>query len=280
MKEIREQLLRLLVKTVGPVSKKLGLSTYLRPVYRRLQPNRLRIKVSGTKGIFETPNDVTYSWVSGYSDPMLEDILAHLRPGDIVYDIGGHIGVYGIIIANALERGSVVVFEPHPENAKQVRRNATLNPGSVEVIECALSNADGTAELEMKAEDGGIGTHALATEASERTVEVRAVTGDGLVREGRLPPPDVVKIDVEGAELRVLEGLTDTLRSGGCRLVYCEIHLPQETLRYETSRTTSITDYGGKPEEVHDLLESLGFTVEIFGRQESRYSIRAARSRP
>jgi len=73
------------------------------------------------------------------------------------------------------------------------------------------------------------------------------------------PEPNVVKIDVEGAEPLVIDGLEDALSFETCRLVYCEVHLPG------VDKRPSIKDFGATTDELRDRFEELGFTVEILG---------------
>ena len=85
------------------------------------------------------------------------------------------------------------------------------------------------------------------------------ISGDSLIDRDDLPSPDVVKIDVEGAELQVIQGLSSALANA--RVVYCEVH-PQHV----------------DEEDVFDALRSLGFTVERLGTREGGHSfVRALR---
>jgi FkbM family methyltransferase len=110
----------------------------------------------------------------------------------------------------------VIVFEPLQENQQAIRRLCALNPTlPVELLCLAVGETDGIACLTTMPDRS---MAKLATSPFQRDagacgeIEVRLRTIDALVLEGTIPPPDIVKIDVEGAEYDVLAGAADTLR--------------------------------------------------------------------
>ncbi|MFP5224316.1 MAG: FkbM family methyltransferase, partial [Actinomycetota bacterium] len=70
-----------------------------------------------------------------------------VRPGDIVLDLGGHVGYHALHLARAVGRaGKVLTFEPNPANLVQLRRNIALNPElPIQVVAAAAGRAGGTA---------------------------------------------------------------------------------------------------------------------------------------
>jgi hypothetical protein len=91
------------------------------------------------------------------------------------------------------------------------------------------------------------------------------VTGDSLVQKESVPEPTVMKIDVEGAEVRVLRGLEATLRNSECRLIFCEVHFPMK------DGIRSPEDYGDDPYEVYDILRDHGFSITQLDPEGNRY---------
>jgi FkbM family methyltransferase len=130
-----------------------------------------------------------------------------IRPGATVLDVGAHVGYYTLVSAVlAGPRGRVVAFEPNPTNHGFLKRHVALNGcGNVEVVQAAVSDAAGTARFDF---GGGSGTGHLADQGA---LEVRTVRVDDVCAERGLAP-GAMKIDVEGAELRVLRGAEQTLR--------------------------------------------------------------------
>jgi FkbM family methyltransferase len=110
----------------------------------------------------------------------------------------------------------VYAFEPVPANAVYVRQNAQANRFSqVQVIEKAVSNFSGKGALNLAKYSGGAALALASVEPPpdvDGTQQVDIVTIDGLIEHHGLKPPAVVKIDVEGAELEVLEGMAATTK--------------------------------------------------------------------
>jgi FkbM family methyltransferase len=129
-----------------------------------------------------------------------------LRAGDTVLDVGAHVGYYTLLSSVLVgPGGSVWAFEPNPQNAGFLRRHAQVNGcANVRVTEAAVSDEAGRARFDFGT---GSGTGRLAGGGA---LEVATVRLDDFVREHGIAPA-AVKIDVEGGELRVLEGARDTL---------------------------------------------------------------------
>lgn len=127
--------------------------------------------------------------------------------GTVVYDIGANVGYYTILAAHKIgNKGRVVAFEPVPENVRRLGYNVSVNGfGNVDVYDCALSDRSGVGWFALTAHPN---TGRLAT-AGDLQVPVFAL--DEIVRDKALPPPDVMKIDVEGAEAAVLAGASETI---------------------------------------------------------------------
>ncbi|HEU0298322.1 MAG TPA: FkbM family methyltransferase [Longimicrobium sp.] len=125
----------------------------------------------------------------------------HIRPGATVLDVGAHVGYYTLLAAVlAGESGRVHAFEPNPQNADFLRRHVRINRlGNVRVEQAAVSDRAGAARFDFGT---GSGTGHLAQGGA---LEVRTIRLDDYCAEHGLAPA-AVKIDVEGAEVSVLEG--------------------------------------------------------------------------
>lgn len=169
----------------------------------------------------------SFLFLTGAHEPMVQEALRRSLPaGGVMYDVGANVGFATLLAAGMVgPQGVVVAFEPQAESAEAVRVNARLNGlGQVRVIEAAVGARSGRAELLVVADGlwtrlAAVGEHEF--ERERRTVELVAL--DDLVAAGRIPPPDVVKIDVEGAELEVIEGMETILRVHR-PVVICEMH--------------------------------------------------------
>ena len=143
-----------------------------------------------------------------------------LRPGDVAFDVGSHLGYFGILMATAVgAEGRVVCFEPdpglHEALEHNVERNRALIPADVSVARLAIGAARGKTTFET----GGHSTRGRLSDAGDVAVDV--VTLDDAV--DRFGTPRFVKVDVEGAEVDVLAGAA-VLVTAGTTSFGIEIH--------------------------------------------------------
>ena len=186
-----------------------------------------------------------------YEVPIQNIFAQHLKLGDVFYDIGANVGFFSVIAAKLVgDTGKVYAFEPGENNAKAIRHNARLNDFTqIEVIEKAVSETSGQGQLLLAQYSGG---HALATAdvppdlAGEVTVDLVSI--DDLIAEDKIAPPNFVKVDVEGAELEVLKGMRETIKT----------HQP--TIIYEVDDGDR-TAYNRKYRELADFFESLNYQI-------------------
>ncbi len=155
-----------------------------------------------------------------------EAMLRHVPAGGVFYDVGANLGFFALLGAHMTgPDGRVLAFEPAPDNAAAIRHNAEVNGLlNVEVVEKAVAAAAGEGRLQVvddqswsKLEEYG------AHPGTERVLDVPVIALDEEISAGALPPPDVVKIDVEGAEIAVLEGMARTLAEHRPAII-CELH--------------------------------------------------------
>lgn len=153
-----------------------------------------------------------------YEIPVQDELKAHLRPGAVAVDVGANIGFFTVLAAHLVgPEGRVYAIEPVPANAQAVRRNLTRNGFSQgSVLEAGASNVAGRAKLMLAHHPGGatLSEHDTPPDLSGE-IEIQTVRLDDLVESGRLKAPDFVKIDVEGFELEVIEGMAQVLRDHG-----------------------------------------------------------------
>lgn len=150
-----------------------------------------------------------------------EACYAVARPGDTIYDIGANAGIIGIDLASHLKgRVRMFAFEPIPSLARGVALSAAISGLSdrISVYEAMLGAAEGEASLFIPSH----AIHASARSRESDAVELkrRVFRIDSLVETGQLPLPDLIKIDVEGAELEVFKGATETLRRARPAIIF------------------------------------------------------------
>ena len=141
-------------------------------------------------------------WMGTYESEKQHSIREHLETGMVACDIGANAGFYSLLMARAVgNEGTVYAFEPQPANLLLLERHLKLNKlGNVVASGEAISDFVGEARF---ATDRGSYQGCLEDEGQ---IRVSVVTLDHLFASGRLQPCDLIKIDVEGAELSVLLG--------------------------------------------------------------------------
>ena len=159
-----------------------------------------------------------------YESEILAALQPWLQPGQVFWDIGANIGL-NCISAAVLAPGLVVhAFEPSPATVARLRTNIALNAVPVSVWPFALSDTDGEAPFFMDTtfNSGRSSLLATATEANPAVIPMRLARADTLVARGELPAPNLVKLDVEGAESSVLAGFGALLGATSLRAVVFE----------------------------------------------------------
>lgn len=162
-------------------------------------------------------------------DELLRRLLRGLAPGDTVVDVGANTGVYALAAAAAEPTATIVAVEPDPRVYRQLRTNVRRNGfgDRVRTLRCGLGVERGRRRFYRSSYDE-LGSfraeNAAAWEARvSDVVDVPVRTLDGLVSAGGVPPPDHLKVDVEGLGYEVLCGARETLRDHR-PVVYFEPH--------------------------------------------------------
>ncbi len=152
-----------------------------------------------------------------------------LGEGDTAIDIGAHAGQYALIMAARCGRsGHVAAFEPDPHARLKLERNIALNPAVKPPVVEALAVSDSPGEAVLYSLGGNSQSSLARTGIGEsvagraETITVPLVTLDGYIADRGLAPPRWVKIDTEGAEIRILKGARRLL--AGPSAVLCELH--------------------------------------------------------
>lgn len=212
----------------------------------------------------DTVSEVSRFFHLAGEEPIIADLLFSLSFDDTFYDIGANVGTYTCFAASKLGSEKVVAFEPEPKNAARLRDNLELNDLNAKILEVAVTNKDGKQELGIQGDEAGEGEHTVFTEDSAKTIEVDSFRVDTLIKERGVQEPTVIKVDVEGAELSVLQGMEKTLNNH-VRLIYAELH-PKKS-----------SNFGYEIAEVEEYLRELGFEVSDLSQRGGQKFIRATK---
>ena len=144
---------------------------------------------------------------------------ARVSKSSVVYDIGAHVGFYTLLASELVQAdGKVIAFEPVPRNLHYLKKHIDMNHcANVMVVDAAVSDKSGTCLFD---EDLSNYTGHLSESGN---LIVRVVSIDELLMGGKIPAPDYIKIDVEGAELLVLRGTKSTLSNYSPK-IFLETH--------------------------------------------------------
>jgi FkbM family methyltransferase len=209
-------------------------SRLLRPMVRAMETGVVRIPQGRAGGL---AFDLRYLPIShahlgsiafgNLESEVQEAMVRHLGRGGVFYDIGANLGFFALLGAHlsGLGEGHVYAFEAAPENAAAIVTNAELNGiPNVTVIQKAVSAHSGRGRLQVVDDQSWSKLEEYGPHPNtERVIDVELVAIDDLVGSGALRPPTVVKIDVEGAELAVLEGMRATIAQHRPAII-CELH--------------------------------------------------------
>lgn len=164
------------------------------------------------------------SWVidgGGGEKRVIKALERQIRAGDVLWDVGANVGVYSVMMgARVGDEGRVYAFEPHPGTFESLV-NATQEE-NIFCLNMALSDYAGEGRIGGQRDSA---TNSLAnSEFGENHLTVEVETADSVVEQSLALCPDGVKIDVEGYELKVLEGMGQTLLNSKVRFLVLEIH--------------------------------------------------------
>jgi FkbM family methyltransferase len=168
------------------------------------------------------------SYFAGAAEPDVQRaLIAVLKPAMTFYDIGAHLGFYTVIAASIVTvEGRVLSFEPLPDNQSLLKHNIAINRFSnIRHLPIALGAEDGEARFLVSSDlsQGTLAASQRRLELCSGEIAVNARRLDSLISEDQIPPPDVVKMDIEGGEIAALSGATHMLTTSRPVLVI-ELH--------------------------------------------------------
>ncbi len=239
-------------------------SKFARRFYRSYRNGRFRVGHSLIKRFFQTwlrqeqevclrsglklrldlskPNQAGIFWYDGDADVPLDWAIRELvPPGGLFIDCGANCGLMGLL-ACQYRSARVILIEPHPRLAKGIEANIRLNhfEKRAELIEAAISNTSGHVTF-YENSTGDDGTHSIHQdwgEGEKRVIaNVRCQTLKQIIEQRQLSHIDFLKIDTEGNDLAVLQGLEDYLRPAFTKVIYVEMARDHESIcKLMTSR--------------------------------------------
>jgi FkbM family methyltransferase len=201
-----------------------------------------------------------------------DDIIEHFTPkqGDIVIDIGAHIGLYTIVSSKRVgTNGKVVAIEADPGNFEMLNRNIKLNQlTNVIPLNYAVYSKETKLKLYLPSGESGftkyntIMTNWVNTE--DKFVEVNANTLDYLLQLNQIREEQVnwIKIDVEGAEFEVLKGAQNVLSKSKDIALLMELHGPPNVYRPKVQEFLKLYNFKIELEKSYEENGSMHIIVQ------------------
>jgi FkbM family methyltransferase len=171
-----------------------------------------------------------------YEPAVMSEIFSLRETTKVAYDVGANVGYVTLALAHRLkDRGRIFAFEPVPGNVELIKKMTALNNLEERVATHLLALGNKTGEQRFVLW-GSSAMHLLETALNGQdtglcqSIVVQSSTIDAFVFEQNNPPPDLIKIDVEGAEVLVLEGASRTLSTYSPSIIM-EVHGPENAQR-------------------------------------------------
>jgi FkbM family methyltransferase len=216
-----------------------ALAGALRSILNRAAPremSEIEVAAGGLTGMtlsLDLQREKDY-WLGTYETDLQQAIRDWIKPGMIAYDVGASIGYIALLLALAVgESGHVFAFEALPANVERLERNLYLNrmTSRVTAIPSAVIDRTGSARFLVgpsNATGKAQGSSGRLENQSSQAFEVAGLCLDDFVfRQGK-PPPDFVKMDIEGGEVLALPGMMRVIQEIA-PLLFLELHGPESS---------------------------------------------------
>jgi FkbM family methyltransferase len=194
-------------------------------------------------------------WMGTYEKEVAELFAEYAKKSNVVYDLGANIGYYSLIAVKSVGgKGIVYAFEPFPQNTKILKQHKILNNAdNLIIFESAVSDKTGKVSFSNSVNNVA---NTICSESpiflEGKTIEVETVTLDNLLILKEIEPPQLIKIDVEGAEYKVLLGANSLIMD----------HRPVIFL------STHNCQVPGVHKKCIDLLSNLGYKITYVNYRE------------
>lgn len=211
-----------------------------------------------TKGIkyIAYPNSsfgslIVYTKLPEYYE--MKYFLKMIESSDVVIDVGAHMGDYSLLASSKITNGKVICLEPSKEALKVLRENVTINNIENKVLIFPNIASDKNGYVNFVEDDVSEISHIDFLEAKKQNIKVKSLTLDSIILSMKIKKIKFIKIDVEGAELKVLKGLEKSLSAGIIDYLLIEVNAFSH-------------NYGVSPTKTINFVKSFGYKVFCFNK--------------
>ncbi len=188
-----------------------------------------------------------------YEEEVLDGLLSDFHDGDVVWDIGANIGLHALTIAKLRPTAQVSAFEPNPALNTLIQSAARRNALMVNTVSTALDSVGGTARLYLSPGNAGMSSlHNWGADPQQPSIDVTTARAEDLVAASQISSPNIVKIDVEGNEDRVLSGMSRLLANPRLHTIVFEDSTQEAT-------------------KAKEILYAAGFQINPLSRREATH---------
>lgn len=167
---------------------------------------------------------ILWPFVCGHEkDEAFQRSLELVRPDGVVIDVGAHVGIWSLLAARRVPSARIHAFEPVPERVERLRAHVQHNRAINVVINPCAAGAENGSFSFFGVHEGNTGASSLVRRAaSDVEIRVPMVTLDAYVVQKGIDRVDVIKVDVEGAEILVFNGATKLLSGDDAPAIFFE----------------------------------------------------------
>jgi FkbM family methyltransferase len=200
-------------------------------------------------------------------DTLIKVIRSKAKRKSVIYDIGAFSGAYSIYLAHKVKQSRVYSFEPTPQIFNELIKNIEASGAkNITAMNVAISDHIGRQPFYVSSDFARSSFYPSNAAWDNReimqSIEVNCVTIDHLVESGKILPPDIIKIDVEGHEYEVVKGAEKTIRRF-MPMIFYEPHGTPEVASSEIGTSSLLSRYGYE-------FTSLGYPIWCHRKQVNR----------
>lgn len=196
----------------------------------------------------------TQNEYEGFSSLLIKKLL---KPKTVFVDIGAHLGYYTLLAASSNKNIEVVAFEPAKENLAVVKKNIKLNKiKNCSLYNLAASDKEGTQRFCVAEALGESSIHGTYLSKVKKITQVKTCRVDSIIKGKKV---GFIKIDVEGHEVWVLDGLKKTLQDNSQVILLIELNPGSQAVA------------GVTPEQLLGKIKELGFKIFLLDETEYKY---------
>ena len=214
------------------------------------------IEVQGSKMFLDKWDSLDLSLNQVYNEFDTQTVKNQVKEGDIVLDVGAHIGYYTLMLAKSVgTKGKVFSFEPEPHNVEVLKKNISINNYLNITLESkGVSNTSKNCKLYSGLSSSGASRifkpERILSNYNKEPINIQTLVLDEYFSKlDLLDKIDFVKMDIEGAEILALEGMQKILKKSKNLKLFIEFN------------KEALEDSGSNPKDLLDMLENNGFMI-------------------